>query len=262
MIIKTGYIEVNSSRVYYQISGNRAGEPLLMLHGGLGSGHELKPIHQYLGNDFQLISVDFRGHGKSLIGSLPLSYQLYQQDVEAVLRYLAIDRYAIFGFSDGGIVGYRLAAQAPSRVISLITLGAQWRLNAEDPSMQLLANLTADFWRVRFADDVALYERSNPEPDFSKLLAAVKQAWFDNTKSGYPGDLVKQIICPTLIMRGDNDFIFSLDEAIALKSKISACSFANIPLTAHATHQEAPDIVGAMVKRFILKQRKLLGNKS
>ena len=232
-----------------------------MLHGGLGSCHELRPIHQYLANDYRLVSVDFRGHGKSLLGALPLSYKLYQQDVQAILRYLAIDRYAIFGFSDGGIVGYRLAAQAPSRVSCLVTLCAQWQLNAEDPSMQLLASLTADFWRTRFADDVALYERSNPEPDCSMLVDAVKQTWFDSTESGYPGNLVKRITCPTLIMRGDNDFIFSLAEAIALKTNIAACSFANIPLAAHAAHQEAPDIVGAMIKQFMSQHNKLLGRK-
>lgn len=256
MTNNSGYIDVNDSTIYYEISGNPSGEPLLMLHGGLGSINELRLIHKYLAGSYQLISVDFRGHGKSFLGNLPLSYRQYQQDVQTVLCYLAIDRYSIFGFSDGGIVGYRLAAQEPNRVSCLITLGSQWQVNTDDLSMKLLASLTADFWRTRFPDDVALYESSNPEPDFPKLVNAVKNAWFDKTESGYPCNLVAQITCPTLILRGDNDFIFSLDEAVVLKTKIAGCSFANIPLTTHASHQESPDIVGAMIKRFMSQHKK------
>lgn len=255
MMNDSGYVDVIGSKIYYQVSGNLEGHPLLMLHGGLGSMNELKPIQQGLAQDFMLINVDFRGHGHSLLGNLPLSYQLYQQDVQAVLRHLAITSYSIFGFSDGGIVGYRLAAQQPNQVASLITLGAQWQYQPDEPSMQLLASLTADFWRTRFADDVAVYERSNPEPDFSKLVDAVKQAWFDSTITGYPGQRVELITCPTLVIRGDNDFIFSLDEAVALKAKITACNFANVPLTTHATHQEAPEIVATMIKQFLLQQK-------
>ncbi len=84
-----------------------------MLHGGLGSLNELSSIYQYVASDYQLISVDFRGHGKSLLGDRPLSYMQYQEDIRHVLSYLNIDKYSIFGFSDGGIVGYRLAAQEP-----------------------------------------------------------------------------------------------------------------------------------------------------
>ncbi|MCE2573053.1 alpha/beta hydrolase [Motilimonas eburnea] len=259
MIIDSGYVDVMGSKIYYQVAGNKEGKPLLMLHGGLGSMHELTPIQQGLGQDFMLINVDLRGHGQSPLGHFPLSYQRYQQDVEAVLRHLAIDRYAVFGFSDGGIVGYRLAAQQPNQVSHLITLGAQWRYHENDPGMQLLASLTADFWRTRFAHDVALYERLNPQPHFTKLVDAVKQAWFDSTGSGYPGQQVTQIQCPTLVIRGDSDFIFSLAEAVALKAKITNCHLANLPLATHGAHQEHPDLVGMMVQRFLSRSNKSLG---
>jgi len=253
---RSGYISVKGSEIYYELSGNPDGEPLLMLHGGLGSLNELIPIQQYVASDYQLISVDFRGHGKSPLGDSPLSYLQYQQDIHYVLSYLGIDRYSIFGFSDGGIVGYRLAAQEPERVSCLVTLGATWRLEADDPSIELLSGLTADFWRSRFADDVAFYEASNPKPDFSKLVDAVKTVWLDTTVSGYPSNLVEEIRCPTLVMRGDNDFLFSLDEAVALRSKIADCSFANIPLSAHSSYQESPALVGEMLKLFLSQCKK------
>lgn len=252
---ESGYIGVNGSEVYYELSGNPDGEPLLLLHGGLGSLNELTPLYKYVAADYQLISADFRGHGRSLLGDSPLSYLQYQQDTQHILSYLGIDRYSIFGFSDGGIVGYRLAAQDPGRVSCLVTLGSQWRLEADDPSIELLSGLTADFWVSQFADDVALYERTNPRPDFPKLVDAVKAVWLDTTESGYPCKLVEKIRCPTLVMRGDNDFLLSLDEAVALKSKIVGCSFANIPLTAHSSHQESPELVGEILKQFMSQHK-------
>lgn len=244
-------IEVDGTRIYYEIAGVPNGEPLLMLHGGLGSMNELRPILPYLEKDYQLISLDLRGHGRSCLGVLPLTYQQYQHDVQMLLRHLQIEQYSIFGFSDGGIVGYRLAAQDAGNVSRLITLGAQWRVNLEDPSMKWLSSLTPEFWRTRFPDDVLHYEQSNPEPDFAQLVDAAKNAWFDCAVSGYPNHRVENISCPTLIMRGDNDFIFSLDEALLLNKKLTRSSFANIPDTAHASHQEAPEIVGSMINRFM-----------
>ncbi|MGC9553592.1 alpha/beta fold hydrolase, partial [Vibrio metoecus] len=55
---RNGYIGVNGSDIYYELSGNPEGEPLLMLHGGLGSLNELSPIHKYVATDYQLISID------------------------------------------------------------------------------------------------------------------------------------------------------------------------------------------------------------
>ena len=244
----------NEASVYYEMSGNADGKPLVMLHGGLGSKEDFAPVHRYLASEYCLISIDFRGHGKSTLGNTPLSYELYQNDIQNVLSHLGVSRYSLFGFSDGGIVGYRLAAQLPEKVDCLITLGSQWRLKSDDPSIEILNGLTAEFWAERFADDVARYNVSNPKPNFPKLVDAVKMVWLDTSASGYPSCLVEHIKCPTLIMRGDNDFLFSLDEAVALKSRISGADFANIPFTAHASHQESPDLVGVMLQQFLSQQ--------
>ncbi|AUI85597.1 oxidoreductase [Vibrio azureus] len=248
---KDRYLDLDGSSIYYEISGNLEGKPLLMLHGGLGSINELKVLHEYLAKKNLLISVDFRGHGKSPLGSRPLSYAQYQQDVQALLNHLGIEKCAIFGFSDGGIVGYRLAAIDPGRVSCLVTLGAQWRLESDDPAIELLNGLTADYWTARFADDVALYESINPQPDFPRLVDAVKKAWLDSSESGYPNHLVEQILCPMLVMRGEHDLLFSLGDALALKEKVPHCCTEDIPDTSHASHAESPELVSKKVQDFI-----------
>ncbi|KZN38034.1 alpha/beta fold hydrolase [Pseudoalteromonas luteoviolacea] len=251
MINKGDYIESCGSHIYFELTGNPNAKPLLMLHGGLGSTRDLVTLHPYLVEDYCLISVDFRGHGKSILEGPALSYAQYQQDVLDVLSHLGVTRYSIFGFSDGGIVGYRLAAQQTEHVVSLITLGSQWRLETDDPSIDILSGLTAEYWNENCPEDLRTYNASNPSPDFSRLLKAVKSVWLDTTDLGYPKNLVKQISCPTLIMRGDNDFLFSLDEAAALKASIQNVDFANIPFTSHAAHQESPQLVGTIVSEFL-----------
>ncbi|KZN45889.1 alpha/beta fold hydrolase [Pseudoalteromonas luteoviolacea] len=250
---KKDYININGTNLYFDVSGNPKGTPLVMLHGGLGSMDELNSISPYVATNYQVIRVDFRGHGKSLLGEQPLSYLQYQKDIQALLNHLDVGQYSIFGFSDGGIVAYRLAASQPERVNCLVTLGAQWRLKPNDPSIELLSGLNEEDWLSQFADEVTYYEENNPEPNFSKLLHTVKGVWLDTTASGYPDIAVKTIKCPTLVMRGDNDFLFSLDEAVALKASITNCSFANIPLTAHSSHQESPKLVGEMLRQFLRK---------
>lgn len=250
-----GYIEIDDASIYYQVSGNLRGKPLVLLHGGLGSMKDLTPIHTYLADEYCLIYIDLRGHGKSTLGSVKLSYELYQNDVLTILSFLKISQFSLFGFSDGGIVAYRIAVQYPEKVSCLITLGSQWRLEPGDPSIEVLKGLTAEFWLEKFADDVANYQLSNPQPHFHKLVDTVKAVWLDTSESGYPNSAVEQIQCPTLIMRGDHDFLFSLDEAATLQSKMKDADFANIPFTEHASHQESPELVGEILQQFMLKRR-------
>ncbi|WP_419177517.1 alpha/beta fold hydrolase [Pseudoalteromonas luteoviolacea] len=56
-----------------------------------------------------------------------------QNDVLTILSFLKISQFSLFGFSDGGIVAYRIAVQYPEKVSRLITLGSQWRLEPGDP---------------------------------------------------------------------------------------------------------------------------------
>lgn len=248
---KTGYINIDSAEIYYELSGNIDGKAILLLHGGLCAIDDLDAVREHIPSDYLVVSVDFRGHGKSTIGEASLNYAQYQKDVEGVLNHLGLTRYSIFGFSDGGTVGYRLAAENPEQVERLITLGSQWRLESGDPSIEMLEGLTPEFWEHRFPEGVERYNTSNPKPDFSGLVEAVKKVWVDTSITGYPKQSVDAIGCPVLIMRGNNDLSFSLDEAMQLIKRIPYSNFGNIPFTGHASYEESPELVGAMIGQFL-----------
>ena len=68
---ESGYADVNGLKYYYEITGK--GEPLLLLHGGLGSINMFGPpcSRSWL-NTAQVIAVDLHGHGRTALGTRDL----------------------------------------------------------------------------------------------------------------------------------------------------------------------------------------------
>ncbi|GAA5015582.1 alpha/beta fold hydrolase [Actinopolymorpha pittospori] len=56
------YAEVNGINLYYETHGT--GRPMILLHGGLGSGEMFGPILPGLAESHQVITVDLQGHGR------------------------------------------------------------------------------------------------------------------------------------------------------------------------------------------------------
>jgi len=237
--------------IYFESFGDPEGEPLLFLHGGLGSMEDFNGNLDSLSDRFRIIGIDFRGHGGSTLGTAPLRYSLYQADVEAILEHLGIDSVSVIGLSDGGIVGYRMAVQNPGKVRRLITIGSQWRLEEGDPSIPMLKGLTSQMWLEMFPDSLARYKKINPEPDFDKLLEKVVSLWTDMGEDNYPKDAVKEIKAPLLIVRGDEDYLFSLSEAEALSKRVENASFLNIPFAGHEAHKEGAELFIQGVNQFL-----------
>ena len=155
------HLDVDGARIYVE----RIGEPdrpcLVLLHGGIGTLADFNPALPALCDDFQLLGIDSRGRGRSTLGRGGLSYQRMQRDVEEVLRQLRIERPSVLGFSDGGIVGYRLAAAGVARIARLATIGATWHSRHIEPVKDIFAKVTAGSWREKFPDSVDT-SRSTP----------------------------------------------------------------------------------------------------
>lgn len=244
-------LAVGDAQIYFEEAGTPDAPPLLCLHGGLGDMRDLNPVLPALAARFRLIGIDFRGHGRSTLGSQPLGYALYQADVLAVLRHLGIAAARVLGFSDGGIVGYRLAGESGVfKVLQLAAIGAQWRLLADDPSLPLLQGLTQDDWAGMFPKALPYYQAHNPAPDFERLLKQVKAMWANAQADNYPGEAVRGIAAPTLLIRGDRDELCSLEELAALRQRISDSALLNLPFANHAAHAAAPDLVSACLHTF------------
>src|SRR3954470_18151341 len=63
----TGHVKANGVNYYYSVSGQ--GEPVLLLHGGLGSGDMFQPILPKFTDHRRVILVDLQGHGRTELGT-------------------------------------------------------------------------------------------------------------------------------------------------------------------------------------------------
>ena len=70
--VKSGFVESNAVNYYYEIRGK--GEPLLLLHGGLGSIDMFGPVLPALAEDRQVIAVDLHGHGRTALGDRDIDW--------------------------------------------------------------------------------------------------------------------------------------------------------------------------------------------
>lgn len=244
------HLQIGGAKIYYEIAGKPEGMPLVVLHGGLGNMTELNASLKKLPDDFLFIGIDFRGHGKSELGSPPLSYALYQSDVECILAHLGIKTFSILGFSDGGVVGYRLAAKASNNVQALISVAGHWKIQPNDPVYALLKGVTSTRWQEMFPDCVAYYNTTNPAPNFDALVKSVVGLWMDLGPSGYPDETISQITAPTLIVRGDKDHLCTLNDSIGACSKIKQAHLFNIPFAGHEVFKEAPEVFSAGLNDF------------
>ncbi|HEY94763.1 MAG TPA: alpha/beta hydrolase [Dehalococcoidia bacterium] len=119
------YAQCDEINIYYEIEGQ--GPPLVLGHGGNYTIDMWKDwgYTDRLKNDFQLIMLDFRGHGRSdkINQESGIGFGM-ADDVIAVLDDIGIDRTSYFGYSMGAMVGFSLAtSQHVSRFNSFILGG-------------------------------------------------------------------------------------------------------------------------------------------
>lgn len=244
-------IKIDEAEIYYETCGSQHAPPLLLLHGGGGTIEDFKSLVPSLEKNFYVIGIDSRGHGRSTLGDISLTYQRLEQDVIGVLRHLRIDKTAMLGFSDGGVVGYRLMLSGEVAVPKLVAIGAPYELKNNSRVRNLYAKVTGASWRAKFPATYELYQRLNPEPDFDGFIKESVRRWLDASPTGYPGESIGNINGEVLVIRGDEDPLFSRREAFDLVARIGGSAFANIAFAGHAAHQDRPDVVLGSIDKFL-----------
>ena len=111
--------------IYYEVSGNPEGIPVVFLHGGPGSG--AKPHHrQYFDPErYRIVIFDQRGSGRSRPkGKLEANTTAHLiQDMETIRQRLGIEQWLVFGGSWGATLALLYAEQHPQQVIGMVLRG-------------------------------------------------------------------------------------------------------------------------------------------
>jgi pimeloyl-ACP methyl ester carboxylesterase len=96
---------------YREYSGPADKPPILCIPGLTRTARDFEGVAERLAGDWRLICVELRGRGDSAYAKDPMSYVplTYLQDIEALIRELALDRFVLFGTSLGGLITMLLA---------------------------------------------------------------------------------------------------------------------------------------------------------
>src|SRR5213592_3499978 len=197
------YAEVNGINLYYETHG--AGRPLILLHGGLGSGEMFGPVLPVLAERHQVIAVDLQGHGRTADIDRPIDVRLMAGDIAALIDHLGLAAPDVVGYSLGGGVALQTAARYPAKVRRLVLVSANLRPDAIYPEMRVQQGqvnaAAAEF--MKETPMFQLYQRVAPRPeDFPRLLTKIGEAMAQDFDFA---DEVRGLQMPTLVVAADAD---------------------------------------------------------
>jgi pimeloyl-ACP methyl ester carboxylesterase len=116
--VKSGYLGINGVHYYYELHGQ--GEPLLLLHGGLGSIDMFGSVLPKLAESRLVIAVDLQGHGRTALGKRAFRVESMGDDMAMLVKRLGHPKVDVLGYSLGGGVALRMALQRPESVRRLV----------------------------------------------------------------------------------------------------------------------------------------------
>jgi pimeloyl-ACP methyl ester carboxylesterase len=203
--LKTGYAPVNGLKLYYEVHG--AGEPLILLHGGLGATEMFNQLLPVLSQGRQVIAADLQAHGRTADINRPMTFEAMADDIAALIRYLGLKKADVMGYSLGAGVALRVAIQHPGLVNKLVVVSTAFRRDGWYP--EVLAGMAQvgpeAAESMKQTPMYQAYARIAPQPgDWPVLLTKVGELIrkeYDWSKE------VAAIKAPTLLVFGDADAI-------------------------------------------------------
>src|SRR5262249_23101623 len=114
----TEYIDVNGIHTWYDDRG--AGDPVVLLHGGLTDSRDFRGNLDALAGGFRLLLPQPRGHGHTADVGGPIRVEVMAQDPIAFLEKIVGERVRLVGYSAGAVVALWVAVRRPDLVDRLV----------------------------------------------------------------------------------------------------------------------------------------------
>lgn len=107
-------------------------QPLLLLHGALGSAAQLQPLAERLSGHYEIHALNFSGHGGRLLNEADeFSIRRFADDVKMYLQGAGLKNVPVFGYSMGGYVALYLSATEPGWTGDIFTVATKFDWNPE-----------------------------------------------------------------------------------------------------------------------------------
>ena len=223
----TNYIEVNGMRLLYAVRGPEDGKPVVLLHGNGGSHKSMMTQAKQLAKaGYRVFSPDSRGQG----ANPPLDEYHYSdmaEDTYCFIKALGLEKPAVYGWSDGGILALMLETAHPGTCGIIAVSGANLFPDCGDGFEEFKA------WIYEQGTPLAMMMLS--EPDIApESLSAIK--------------------CPALVTVGDRDLI-SVEHTRLISGNIPDSELVVVPHATHSSFIKKNPRMGRLLLNF-LKEHK------
>lgn len=188
-----GHLHIGDTEIYYRIYG-KGEKNLLFLHGNGENWTCFSGQIEEFMDDYTVITMDSRGHGKSGCGTRPLTLKQLARDAVALLNLLKIPSVALIGFSDGANIAMEMALHSSYPFEKLVLAGGNLFPSGVKIMAQLPPIIAHKFYEVlsRFFPGFRL------KADILGLMV--------HEPNISPKSLQK-IKIPTLVLAGEHDMI-------------------------------------------------------
>ncbi len=252
--------------VRYRISGK--GIPLILLHGYLESIDIWGSFEKKLSENFQVISIDLPGHGKTGNFGTIHTMKLMADTVHHVTQTIGISYFFLLGHSMGGYVALRYAHDYTKEINGLILLHSAAKADTQDKkadrqrTIELIHNGKKEMITSQHTPKTFATENI---PNFIQQIERIKKIASDTSEEGIIAALngmkertdftefLNNSTFPVLMIAGkkDNFIPFSVSEAhFHLSNKITPCILEN---SGHMGFIEEEDKTTKTIKNFITK---------
>jgi pimeloyl-ACP methyl ester carboxylesterase len=201
--MRGGHASVNGISMYYEVHGNAAGTPLVLLHGG-GSTIDSTygRVLPLFARHRTVIALEEQAHGRTTDRDAPVRFETSAEDVAALLGALKVPQADVMGFSNGASVALRLAIRHPRLVRKLVFASSFTKKSGAMPGFwDFMGKATYGDMPQPLKD---AFLRVNPDPQKLRVMHdkdLERMQHFVETTD----DEVRSVTVPVLVVSGDRD---------------------------------------------------------
>ena len=240
------YVPIYGHPTWINSTGKGGGAPVLLLHGGFTNCDGLLGVFAVLGEHYQLVAFDRRGHGRTADTDAPFHYSDMALETIGVLEHIGGDPAHLVGYSDGGNVALVVALRRPDLVRSVVLIGANYHFDGVIPGQ--FEDLGPDSEFVGFL--LPGYAERSPDGAEHFPVVVAKGVTMLTHEPTMTTDDLAQISVPALVLVGDDDAT-TPTHTWSLYESIPEGQLAVVPGASHLVPYEKPELVARLVADFL-----------
>lgn len=262
---RSGFVEVNGLRLHYRRRRNKNRPALVLAHGFSDDGLCWRPVADRLMDEYELILVDARGHGRSAEPGQSYNAVTAAADLAGVITALRLAHPAVLGHSMGAVTALALAGTYPElvRAILLEDPPPWWQSDALEADPAWLAGMRqwlTGLKRLTRAELIAAQRQAAPTWSTAELgpWADAKLRASFNILNQSPSGLdwpatLRAITCPTLLITAAPELgaLVTPAAVAAFCQLLPAARVVHLPGAGHSIRREQFEPYLAAVRAFL-----------